>query len=418
MSGLHVLIANIALLGRSGTEVVAADIARALAARGHHPVLYSPHLGEHAAALRAEGLRVVDSLDVADLRPDIIHGQHNVTTVTAMVRFARVPAVFVCHDATSWHDEPPMLDRIRRYIAVDEACRERLVAGAGIAPERVSVLLNAVDLVRFARRAPLPSRPLRALALTKNAAHLPAVREACRQRGIALDELGPGVGLVAPDLERLLPDYDVVFATARMAIESLAVGVAVVACDARGFAGMVTTQTVAGWRARNFGWTTLTQPTTAAHVLAALDCYDPVDAARVTDRIRAEAGLDAAIDRLEAIYREVLAAPADASSAADDAERRALAVFLARWLPDYRAQAERESLLAQLAAHQAQVSAQGVRLSEQGVRLSAQEGTLAQQQAALLRHEVVLAQLRTHMKSPRWLLRQIVRALKGKAPRF
>lgn len=331
---LTVLITNIALVGRSGTEVVTYDLACVLRRRGHRVLAYSPHCGAMAESLRRAGVPVAERIEAIETAPDIIHGQHNGPTVTALARFPGVPALFVCHDAGAWHDAAPGFARIRRYAAVDDACRDRLVE-EGVAPERIVRLANAVDLARFRPRGPLPERPRRALVLTKNSAHLDCVRAACRSAAIALDELGPGAGRVVDDLDAMLPDYDLVFATARMAIESLAVGAAVIVCDARGFAGLVTRENAACWRLENFGWRLLTAPVTVERLRAAIDRYDAADAAAVAAFIRRDADVDDLTRRVVDLYRTVIAEQASDPGDVEE-EKRALVRFLGEWLPTYR----------------------------------------------------------------------------------
>jgi hypothetical protein len=48
------------------------------------------------------------------------------------------------------------------------------------------------------------------------------------------------------------------------------------------------------------------RPVTEETLLAQLECYDPDDAAKVTDYIRAEADMQSAITRWEAVYAAVL----------------------------------------------------------------------------------------------------------------
>ncbi|WP_204322744.1 hypothetical protein, partial [Streptococcus pneumoniae] len=59
--------------------------------------------------------------------------------------FPRRPAIWLCHDATAWFDAAPRFAQIRRHFAVDETCRERLVAGDGLARESIGILPNAID---------------------------------------------------------------------------------------------------------------------------------------------------------------------------------------------------------------------------------------------------------------------------------
>jgi hypothetical protein len=326
---LTVLITNIALAWRSGTEIVVDQIARGLNSRGHRPIVFAPYVGGPlTAGLRRSGIAVVDRLSEVSCTPNIIHGQHNVTTVMALAAFPRTPALFSCHGFDSPKDRPPVMPRIRRYLAVDDCCRERL-ARDGAPQDRIEVVYNAVDLDQYRRRGPLPRRPERALVLTKGAEHLEVVRSATAAAGLVLDELGSGAGSVVDDLPARLPAYDIVIATARMAKEAIAAGCAVVVCDHRGFAGLATSATLEEWRRQNFGCRLLTQPTTESRLADAFARYDAEDAARVTDVVRAEDDLGSHIDRLEQIYQAILSDPG-AIDAARDLE--ALAPFLEDFL--------------------------------------------------------------------------------------
>jgi len=200
------------------------------------------------------------------------------------------------------------------------------------------VVLNAVDTARFARRAPLPPRPRRALLLTKTAEQQAMVRAACAEAGIALDELGPGTGRVTDRLEEELPAYDIVFATARMALEAATVGCAVVVGDGRGFAGLLTSGSLDAWRPFNLGAGLLTRPMMAEGLRDAIAAYDPDDAARVTARLRAEATAEGYAARHVEIYRAALL---DQPCTAEDAAR-ATAAWLEELLPSAAERAWRE----------------------------------------------------------------------------
>jgi Glycosyltransferase Family 4 len=326
---LTVLITNIAFAFRSGTEIVVDQIARGLSRRGHRPIVFAPYVaGALAEELRRNGIAVVDRLNQIGFKPDIIHGQHNVATVMALAAFPSCPALFSCHDFVAMKDRAPLLPRIRRYLAVDEVCRERLI-GDGVPEDKIDIVYNAVELEQFARRSPLPPRPERALVLTKGVEHLPIVRAAVQKAGLALDELGSGPGMVVDDLPARLPNYDLVIATARMAKEAMAVGCAVVVCDHRGFAGLATTKVLAEWRRHNFGRRILNSRVTENNLLQAIANYDSDDAAKVTDFIRAKDNLDSHIDQLERVYAAIL----DDTNAASPAEdMMALGKFLEDFL--------------------------------------------------------------------------------------
>src|SRR5258708_23114629 len=136
---LTVLITNIWLEKRGGSETVVRDLALGLLRRGHRPIVYSPTLGEVADEIAARGIVVVDDLRKIGEQPDILHAQHCVTGGEALIHFPRIPAIYVCHAFAHWLEAPVHFPQIGAYVAVDEACRDRLVHAEGIDPARVAV---------------------------------------------------------------------------------------------------------------------------------------------------------------------------------------------------------------------------------------------------------------------------------------
>lgn len=334
MRGLTVLITNNSLANRAGSELYVRDIARTLLKRGHTPIAFSTVLGDVARELREATIPVIDSLDALTTPPDIIHGQHHVETMMALLHFPSTPAIYVCHGWLPWEEAPPRFPRVLRYVAVDNTCRDRLVFENAIPEERISVLLNFVDLERFKPRAPLPLQPKRALIFSNNAneqTHVQAVRAACERAGIALDVIGLSSGNASAEPEKVLGDYDIVFAKARSALEAMSVGAAVVLCDAHGLGPMVTTRELDRLRPLNFGMRTLDQSVSADAVAREIANYDARDAAVVSQRIRATAGRDAVIDELTSLYEQVIAEHAATGKSDWAAESRAAAEYL-RWL--------------------------------------------------------------------------------------
>jgi hypothetical protein len=331
LRGLRILITNHFLRGRTGSELYVCELATNLLRRGHRPIVYSPQLGHTARELRATTVPVVDDLDAIGSAPDLIHGQHHVETMSALLRFPNTPAVFFCHGWLPWEETPPKHPRILRYVAVDDTCLDRLVSENGISEERVSVILNSVDLEQFLPRTPLPAQPARALVFSngaKETTHLGAVREACRRRGLTVDVIGSDAGNVATRPQDILGQYDIVFAKARCALEAMAVGSAVVLCDIKGVGPMVTASELDRLRGLNFGIRTLREKIDADVLEKEIARYDPADAATVSQRIRNSAGREAAIDQIFALYEEVLSAFAGGARRDRDAEARAEAAYL------------------------------------------------------------------------------------------
>jgi len=335
-SRLRILLTNRVLAQRTGTELYVREVAIGLLGRGHQPVVYSPRLGDVASELRTHTIPVVDDLTKTGEPPDIIHGHHGLETLTALLAFPRVPAISVCHSWVGWADEPVLFPRIHRYLAVDDTCRDRLVSEHGLPPERVDVVLNAVDLERFRPRAPLPSRPTRALIFSNSsgegAPHVRAIREACGHAGIAVDIAGFKSGAVLDRPEEALGAYDLVFAKARAAMEAAAVGAAVVLCDVAGAGPMVTTANLGTLRGMNFGMRALRDQPTVAKLRDEIARYDAADATAVSRQVRDIAGQDALVDQLIYVYAEVIA---ESQQREPDlaSEQRAAAAYLRRLSP-------------------------------------------------------------------------------------
>ena len=83
-------------------------------------------------------------------------------------------------------------------------------------------------------------------------------------------------------------------------------GCAVVVLDQRGIAGMVTSDRLPEWRRWNLGRRLLTGTHDVGRLVGQLERYDPRDAARCTDLVRAECGLDTMVESLVALYTESL----------------------------------------------------------------------------------------------------------------
>jgi hypothetical protein len=331
LRGLRILITNHFLRGRTGSELYICEVATNLLRRGHTPMVYSPQLGPTARELRKATVPVVDNLDAIASPPDLIHGQHHVETMSALLRFPSTPAVFFCHGWLPWEETPPKHPRIVRYVAVDDTCLDRLVSESGIAEERVSVILNSVDLDQFLPRAPLPAKPARALVFSngaKESTHLSAVREACQRSGLTLDVIGADAGNVSARPQDALGQYDIVFAKARCALEAMAVGAAVVLCDTVGAGPMVTADEFERLRRLNFGVRTLRNNIDADVLQKEIARYNPADAAEVSRQIRTNAGRTDAIDQTIDLYHEAIREFAENSARDGDAEARAEAAYL------------------------------------------------------------------------------------------
>jgi len=330
MRPLKILFTNNTLDARAGTELWIRDMAIALQARGHQPAAYSSLLGAVAGDLEAAGIDVYDDIDRLPWQPDILHAQHHLEAMTALVRFPSTPAVFACHGAVPWEEEPPVMHpHIQQWIAVDCPSHERLV-NAGVAPDRITVLYNFIDTERFTRRAaPLPLRPERALVFNNqiDKSAFRVIERACQREDVAASIAGIASGNPLERPEEVLGSYDIVFAKGRSGLESMASGCAVILIGDEGLGPYVHSSDLDRLRDLNFGMRTLTEPHSVDAIRDRIRAYDTTDAERVTDWIREHASLDDAATKVERIYEKCLAGWN--GPAGPDVQARAVARYLA-----------------------------------------------------------------------------------------
>lgn len=329
---MKILLSICCLARRTGAELFVRDLALAFGARGHRVVVYAPVMGGMADELRRRSIALVTDPDAIAEPPEIVIGSTRHETVACLARFPGVPAISICHDRLAPHGMPPLFSRVRRHVAVDDNCLERLVLENGIAGDAVTVIRNGVDLDRFLPRAPLPDRPARAAIFSNDATRgcdTEAVTAACAGLGIAVDVVGSAAGTQAAEPASVLPGYDVVFAKARCAMEAMAVGCAVVLLnEGMGMAGLVTPANVEAWHRLNFGRRLLAKPIGTGAVRDALDGYSAAGAAAVSGYIRANASLAVTVAAFLRLAGEVVAEEAARPAVGPAEEHREFARYV------------------------------------------------------------------------------------------
>jgi predicted nucleic acid-binding Zn-ribbon protein len=302
---LTILFVVAHLAHRTGLSLYVQDLATELHRRGHRSIVYSSRNGAVAAQLRNSTIPVLDQLDAMAVAPDVIHGNNYFETLLALLHFPSSPAVFTCHGWASPKNQPPPHPRIRRFLPVDQTCRDRLLYEHAVAPELIELQYNFVDMARFAPRPPLPERPGRAFVFANiklEPEHLQLITEECERRGVTLHV--PSESIDKPEI--ILGNYDLVFARGRCALEAMAVGAALVVYGREGMGPMATTQNFDDLRSLNFGMRALRAPVKREDVVRVLDTYDAADAMAVSHRIRAQASLDDAVTKMLATYTAVI----------------------------------------------------------------------------------------------------------------
>lgn len=324
---MRILMTNICLTARTGTELVTVEAALRLVAGGDTVAVYTPDKGPTAQLLTPRGVVVTDRIrDLDGFAPDLLHGHHNTPFLVARAAFPGVPATWSCHDFRSIWDRPPPAHAAHIFIAHSTETAQRLRIEGGIDAARIRMLPNAADLAACAPPAtPPPPRSALLVGKGEQSTAFPALIEALRARGWQVTAVGRGLGETVSNLPELMAQHAVVISSGRAALEALGVGCAVVCADARGLAGLVTTENFHALRRRNFGGATLLRPLDPALVLAELDAIDAADQAALRRIAVPEIGLDLYMERLRAIHAEAISLaglpmPGDAMRGAETME--------------------------------------------------------------------------------------------------
>ena len=304
-----ILITNLFLRGRSGTETHTRDLSLELRRRGFTVAVFSPDRpGPLVAELNTAGVSVVQDPRDCPFAPDVIHGHHNFALCMAIQAFPRIPALFVGHDAIAWHDRAPRLPNIVRFFAVDELCRQRVAGDANLPLEKIRIIGNSVDLRRFQPRVRLPGRPHRALVMNHTASEttfVPTIRQACQRIGLELTVVGAHSRNVTQSPETELLKYDLVFAKGRSAMEAMVCGCAVVLCGIEGVGPLVTAESFQDLRRWNFGRHSLTHPHSFEAISGEIAIYKPERIAELTRLARAELSLERTVDQWVEVYQQL-----------------------------------------------------------------------------------------------------------------
>jgi hypothetical protein len=307
---MRILLTNHELAQRTGTELLTAELARALRDRGHEVAVFTWRPGELAESLATSGIPMLEDPRHCPFVPEVIHGQHHLATMTALTAWPGVPGMYFCHGVRPFDEQPPRHPRLRRYLTMAAINGDWLAAAAGVDASRVVTVPNWFDPRRFATVRQAGANTGRAAIFSHRLAPGPvfdAVRAGCASAGLELSGIGRGFGTASAAPESLLPGFEVVFATGRSALEALACGCAVVPLDSHvGLGTWVTPEDFEQQRDRN--WCVYQRPieVTADAVANELARRKPEATADVTRRVRAELTLDVAVGKLESIYQAVI----------------------------------------------------------------------------------------------------------------
>lgn len=306
---MNILFTDYGFNNLGGAERAARELILCLEDRGHRGRVFSASIGGRRTVAPTAGVKVVWDLDDLDFVPDVIHAQSHLDAMLAISSLPDVPAVFHCHGG-GFSDTPPIHPRIYRYLAITETLARRLAIESNLPPFRIEVILNWVDLTLFpVARTPSP-KPRKALVFGNNIrpnAIVDAVSQAVAGQGLELDRIGRRITREIDNPEEVLPNYDIVFASGKSAMDSLASGCAVIVLGQQGCGEMVRSDNFDRFRKANFTIPVNSPPPSVERIVGEIERYDAAEAAAVTQRLRRECGVDRAASRMEEIYGEVIA---------------------------------------------------------------------------------------------------------------
>ncbi len=329
---------------RGGTQTFTMDLALGLRARAHEVAVFAWMRGSLADELAGAGVPVVASPRECGFLPDVIHGQHHLAAMTAITAFPGVPAIYLCHGYSPWQERPPLHPRILHYAGMAPIMAPWMASLTGRSAEEITVIPNTVHLGRFSRVRRQESTPRRAVVFGNTAIpadHIAVLERACRERGIALDLIGEPFGTATAEPHVILPDYDIVFAIGRSALEALASGCAVVLFGSDGCGPMIHPQNLEFFLQRN-----LTVPEAGcAPAMEAINreigTLNPAHCTAIAAEVRARFGHDSTCDLLEALYARTVAEWRDRPRPRPEEESIAISDYLAGLGPHIKGADER-----------------------------------------------------------------------------
>ncbi len=307
---MKILITNHTLRQRGGSELFTAEITCELLSRGHEVCVFSTDPGEVSNELEKLNIPVVDDPGDCPFTPDIIHGQHHLETMTALCLWPNTPAVYMIHGSVPWEEQAPRHPRIMQYLAPSSHFGWIIERDCGVKKTSLGIVRNFFDSKRFTAVKPTDQRTGRALVYHNttpaNGKNWNTLKNACNQANLTLEGIGASFEKTTKTPETVLPDYDVVFAAGRSAIEAMACGCSVILIGAEAMTARVNPDNFDSLMEFNFCPHDQDKPIESSFALEQLDLIRPDETAAVTTRAREELSIDATLGALEKFYQSAI----------------------------------------------------------------------------------------------------------------
>jgi len=307
---LKVLFTHHSLVHRGGSELFVIETARALQRAGHDVAIYAGKIGPVADELQPNGIPIVPDPRLCPWTPDIIHGQHRLRALKALAAFPRTPAVLHIHGFMPALEKPFVHPRILRYLVISPGSVEFWSRGLGIDRNRFQLVLSGIDLSRFDAVRQPPARPQTALLYSNNgpqARELAEIERACAAQGIKLHRAGLWTGRQEHHPERLLPRFDLVFASGRSALEAAASGCGVIPWSGDMTDELLSPSNYVRLRGQNMAPTFFSHHKVSEEWIGRqIDAWDAGEVAAATAKLREDCRDHDAVAEFQAIYGQVV----------------------------------------------------------------------------------------------------------------
>lgn len=250
---MKILITNVWLSQRGGTEMYVRWLSTTLHRMGHEVTCFTPVQGEVSEEIARFGVRVTSDVDAIRVEHfDVIHAHHRTPSAVVRQAFPDTPMIFVAHGTEPAEEQPQteLLPNVR-YLAISEGVQHNLRYRHGITD--VDVIRNPIDMMEFRSHRSINAIPQRAILLKNaiDAADFDIMATFFRRHGIEFDVVGAHKSRT--DVVGAINEADVVISWGRGALEALACERAVIAYGHDHLVdGMITIDNFYGLRTRSF----------------------------------------------------------------------------------------------------------------------------------------------------------------------
>lgn len=305
---MKILICTHHLKDKAGSELFTKNLSIELKKRGYEVYVFSPTLGEVSEEIKSFSIRVVDNLlELKNKNFDIIHSQHNATTILARSVFPNTPIIFMSHGVLPELEQPPSVELgICKYIAVSEEVQNNLVK-KGILKDKIEIVRNFVDTERF-KIINQPNEVLKNILVLSN--HYSGeikekLEKVSEELGLNIVHVGLPENSVN-NVEDYINQADLVITLGRGALESMSCGRNVLVYDIHGADGMVDENNFFEIRKNNFSGRKYSLGYSVEDLKKELSTYNKKNGLNLRKLILKENSIDVVLSKLEKIYLECM----------------------------------------------------------------------------------------------------------------